>query len=415
MFHASSIMLGTGVFVGLGIVANVAGSATGWAITLAALLALLNSLAEVQVAASAEAEPWTWLQFTRSWTLFLAKLTSAATASLGVAGYLLNGLGYTDPIWLIPTALVVVVLITVAVLQQRILLRWPRFTVIVATLALLVLIGAGATRIQVSGPEFFAPGVLIDWPALLQATALMTVVYAGYEPLALQRAGIQPTFSAIRLAILFLWLLCLGIGLVGFGTIGPTALGTAVEAFAAPLLPVMQYLAVPLGTQLISLGAIAAMLKMLVTLLPQLADQLLKISQFGQLSPAGLVDSGADSGVVATPSAERNFVLSASWAVKLVGIGLGCIVLVGNVRAIWSFSAVAFLMHYAVVHGMALTRWPLRLSIGWLSVGWLNWLGLALCLLLAFQVEWEFWLVNLGLMALGLIWQGVNRWSDEEE
>lgn len=397
------MMLGTGVFVGLGIVANGADATVWWAITLAALLALLNSFAEVQVATPKLADrpaPPVWLQFTCDWTLFLAKLTSAATASLGAAGYLLYGLGYSDPIWQIPTGLVVVALMTLAVSQQRTRLRWPRFTVILATLALLVLIGAGAAKLHLFGPETIIPVKLTPWPPLLQATALMTLVYAGYEPLVLQDSAAEArrTFSAIRLTILLLWGLCLGITLIGLNTIGATALGTAVDAFAAPLMPVMQYLALPLGTALMSLGAIVAMLKMLVILLPQLADQLLRLSQFDQ---PGLTE-------FVTPN--RNFTLSAGWAVKLVGIGLACIVLVGNVRAIWSFSTAALLMHYAMIHRVAIDRFA---APG--SVPWLNGLGLGLCVLLAFQVDWEFWLVILGLMALGLVWQGVNRWADEEE
>lgn len=411
MFEASSMTLGPGVFVGLGLVAAIAEAAVWWAIVLAALLALLNSLTEVQVATQ---EPdkllrqTVWLQFTCDWTLFLAQLTAAAIASLGIAGYLLNRLGYADPIWLIPTALGVVVLVAFAVLQQRTLLRWPRWPVMIATLALLTLIGAGFARLQIPGAENLIPLQFTHWPSVLQATALMVPVYARYEPLAIQCSSTEAkqTFSGMSLTIGLLALLCLGITLVGLNTIGAIALGTAVEAFAAPLIPVMQYLALPLGTGLLSLGAIVALLKMLITLLPQLADRLLKLNQLEQF---GQSRSELSAATPAEPP-ERDFVLSASWAVKLVGIGLGCIVLIGNVGAIWSFSTAVFLMHYAVVHGLALARSPQQVYSRWL-----NGLGLGWCLLLAFQVEWEFWLVSLGLIALGLIWQGVARWSDEEE
>jgi basic amino acid/polyamine antiporter, APA family len=96
----------------------------------------------------------------------------------------------------------------------------------------------------------------------------------------------------------------------------------------------------------------------------------------------------------------------------LVGVILmiGCMLLVGEVRTIWSFSAFAFLMHTALTFWVALQQTQSRLY-----PRWLDGIGLAACLGLAFSVEWNVWLVSLSLIALGLIWRGVMHWSNEEE
>ena len=91
-------MVGTGVFVSLGLAAGVAGTSVLLALLLAAALALGNGLSSAQLAAAHPGSGGTyeygyrWLRpsvgFTAGWMFMWAKSASAATAALGLVGYL---------------------------------------------------------------------------------------------------------------------------------------------------------------------------------------------------------------------------------------------------------------------------------------------------------------------------------------
>ena len=89
-------MVGTGVFVSIGIAAGVAGPSLMAATVLAALVAAANGLSSAQLAAAHPVSGGTyeygylWLTpsfgFAAGWLFLLAKSASAATAALGFGG-----------------------------------------------------------------------------------------------------------------------------------------------------------------------------------------------------------------------------------------------------------------------------------------------------------------------------------------
>lgn len=404
-----SLIWGTGAFIGIAIAADVAASGVLWALTLAALIALGNAWNEVQQgitpvdSAYPPAYHPAWLQFAADSTLFLAKLTSAATAALGLAGYFLNGLHQTDPMWIAPTALIAIIGLTLVTLRRPPNPKFP-LPLIVAAVALLGLILAGLpVAIRLSNSEVVAPTTDTSSPleiaSLLQATALMAAAYTGYEGWmprqALQAA--KQTLAAISIAVSLTWLLYLGVAFVGISAVGASVFGSAVIAHAAPLITVMQTLALPGGVYLIAIAGVVALTCMLLRLLPQLTNQLIKLNQ--ALNRPGF----APNDEVATNLAP---VLSLKW----ISVALSCILLVGDVKILWSFSAFAFLIHAALMHWIAL-RYPLQPN---LYPSWLSWIGFATCLFLAFWVDWSVWLVGLGGVALALVWRGMMHWSQQE-
>ena len=96
-------MVGTGVFVSIGIGAGITGPSVVLAIALAAVVATCNALSSAQLAASTPVSGGTyeygythlnpWFGFTAGWMFLCAKIASAATAALGFSGYLLQALG----------------------------------------------------------------------------------------------------------------------------------------------------------------------------------------------------------------------------------------------------------------------------------------------------------------------------------
>jgi len=84
-------IIGTGVFVSIGIAAGIAGPAVILAVAIAALVATCNGLNSAQLAANHAVSGGTyeygykltpWLGFTAGWMFLVAKTASAATAAL---------------------------------------------------------------------------------------------------------------------------------------------------------------------------------------------------------------------------------------------------------------------------------------------------------------------------------------------
>lgn len=130
VFGATLMGLGsivsTGVFVSIGMAAEIAGSGVIFAVAIAALVAVCNGLNSAQLAANHPVSGGTyeygykylnpWLGFTAGWMFLLAKTASAATAALGFAGYFLNAINLADRTALILTALVALATLTLIVL-----------------------------------------------------------------------------------------------------------------------------------------------------------------------------------------------------------------------------------------------------------------------------------------------------------
>ncbi len=93
------------------------------------------------------------------------------------------------------------------------------------------------------------------------------------------------------------------------------------------------------------------------------------------------------------------------WSVIVVGVAIALLVLVGNVKTTWSFSAFSVLIYYAITNLGALKL----SSQERLYPRWIAFLGLLSCLFLAFWVESSIWQVGLGLIVAGLIWHKVRQ------
>jgi APA family basic amino acid/polyamine antiporter len=92
-------------------------------------------------------------------------------------------------------------------------------------------------------------------------------------------------------------------------------------------------------------------------------------------------------------------------AVIAVGVAIAALALIGNVEVTWSFSAFTVLIYYAITN-LAALRLPTAKR---LYSPFIAWAGLIACLLLAFFVEREIWLVGLGLSAAALVWHAFRQ------
>lgn len=394
-------IIGTGVFVSIGVAAGVAGPVVIVATAIAALLATANALNSAQLAASHPVSGGTyeygyrylspWLGFSAGWMFLCAKLASAATAALGFAGYVAN-LAALDQSLIVPIAVAIVVAVTLLVLSG--LRRSSQVNVAIVgitLLSLLVFCIAGLPSASRNGAEnlrMFTGDDGMTAGTLLHATALMFVAYTGYGRIAtLGEEVIDPRRTiprAIVLTLIISAMLYLAVAFVAIASVGSERLAAATSEKAAPLAIVSQSFGTPGIASFIAVGAVTAMLGVLLNLLLGMSRVVLAMSRRNDL-PAFLSHINAPTG---TPGP----------AVLIVGLVVVGLAATGSVKTTWSFSAFTVLVYYAITNLAALFLPATdRLYPKWLAAA-----GLAICLLLAFFVEPPVWMAGLAVLAIGL-------------
>jgi basic amino acid/polyamine antiporter, APA family len=401
-------IVGTGVFISIGIAAGVTGPAVILAIAIAALVATCNAFSSAQLAASHPVSGGTyeygykwlhpWLGFTAGWMFVCAKSASAATAALGFAGYALHAFGVDTGGLLVPLAAGASAILTLVVLSGIRRSNWANIAIVSVTLlSLVIFVIAGLLPALTSGaknlsPFFAAPagtgnGGLV---ALLHASALMFVAYTGYARIATMSEEVREPRHTIPRAIVVTLIvsavLYIAVAAVAIAAVGGERLSAATHSQAAPLEVVARQFGWPGVHWLVALGAVAAMLGVLLNLILGLSRVLLAMGRRRDM-PAALAKLDAGGG---TP-------YIAVIAVGMIIVGL---VLIGNVETTWSFSAFTVLIYYAITN-LAALRLPKKDRL--FAPGY-AWCGLIACLLLAFFVKPTIWLIGLALIALGLAW-----------
>jgi len=400
-------ILGTGVFVSLGMAAGVAGPAVIASIGVAAAVALCNGLSSAQLAARHPVSGGTyeygyrWLHprlgFTAGWMFLCAKSASAATAALGFSGYLLTILGYGQTAYRMPLAVAAVALLTV--LAWRGLRRSSHVNAVIVSvtiLSLLVFVIAGVPGLLRSG---FTPWVPLFSPpraemsplgGFLEACALMFVAFTGYGRIATMAEEVRHPVRTIPVTILVTLTLAMAlymaVGIVSITAVGAARFAVASTEAAAPLEVVAREMGHPVVAFLVAGGAITAMLGVLLNLILGLSRAVLAMARRGDL-PALFASIDASTGV---PSA----------ATGLVGLLIAGLICLGDVKTTWSFSAFSVLIYYAITNWAALRLSPQERFLPRPFA----WLGLGACLILAFWVEFQVWTFGLLLIAIGLIW-----------
>lgn len=392
-------ILGTGIFVSIGVAAGVAGPAVVLAVALAAVVATCNGLSSAQLAASHPVSGGTYeygyrylnapLGFTAGWLFVCAKAASAATAALGFAGYALVLVDAGDRTLQIGLAVALVVALTAITAGGMTRSARANAVIVGATL-----VGLG-TFVAAGIPTAVARGTAVEVGSardLLHATALMFVAYTGYGRIATLgeevRAPERTIPRAIILTLLASLVLYVAVVLVAVAAVGADALAAA----AAPLELAATAFTHPEVRYVVAVAAITAMAGVLLNLVLGVSRVVLAMGRRGDLPPA-----------VARVTAGSPRV-----AVVVTGVAIAGLALIGSVKTTWSFSAFTVLVYYAITNLAALRlpraqrRFPRVIAV----------LGLVSCLGLAFWVEPAVWLAGLGVIAAGLAWHLVvaPRW-----
>ncbi|MDA0838498.1 MAG: APC family permease [Planctomycetota bacterium] len=398
-------IVGTGVFVSIGIAAGIAGPAVILAIGLAAFVAMCNAFSSAQLAASHPVSGGTYeygyeflhpiMGFTAGWMFLCAKSASAATAALGFAGYFLHTFGLKESL-LAPLAAGITVVLTLAVVSGIRRSNVANTVIVSVTLvALSVFVFAGAETIGKAGTSHLSPFFvqsegMSQLRSLLYATAMMFVAYTGYGRIATLGEEVrEPRRTiprAIVLTLVISAVLYLAVGAVAIGVVGSKALAEATQSKAATLEVVAKQFARPGVRWIVAVGGMTAMLGVLLNLILGLSRVLLAMGRRRDMP-----------GLVARLNKMQTTPTNAVLCVGCIITGLACI---GSVQTTWSFSAFTVLVYYAITNLCAL-RQPREELI---FPRFFAWCGLAACLFLAFWVDWWIWLAGLGLIAAGLAW-----------
>lgn len=376
-------MVGTGLFVGIGLGASVAGQGVLLALLTAGVIALCNGLSSAQLAADHPVSGGTYeygyrylnptLGFTAGVTFLLAKSASAATAALGVAAYLGSALDLPDGMTR-AIAFSSVVLFTLLVLTG--LRRSNRMNGLLVAITLLVL-GAFAlppiVALDLSGLDLREIFSLESPAAILHATALLFVAYTGYGRVAtLGEEVVSPERTiprAVVVTVAATLLLYLLVAVAALGGIGATGFGEAAISGEGPLEVVLEGTGREGLIPVLTIGAITAMAGVLLNLILGLSRVLLAMARRGD-APSILARLD-DRGESPRP------------AVLAVGGLIALLTLFGNMMTTWSLSAFTVLIYYGITNLAALRldpgarRFPRSISL----------LGLLGCLGLAWWVE----------------------------
>jgi APA family basic amino acid/polyamine antiporter len=188
--------------------------------------------------------------------------------------------------------------------------------------------------------------------------------------------------------VMFLYIV---VAIVGIGVVGSDGLLAATEQQAAPLAVVARRFMVPFSGDVLVVGALTAMLGVLLNLLLGLSRVALAMARrrdvfaiFARVDKSGTTPFLA---VVAT------------------GALVAALVTIDNVRTTWSFSAFSVLIYYALTN---LAAWRMAAHER-LYPRWIAGLGFVCCLFLAFWVEREIWLIGSAIVLLGLAWHATAR------
>ncbi|WP_461507148.1 APC family permease [Rhodopirellula baltica] len=406
-------IVGTGVFVSIGIAAGITGPSVVLAILVAGLVATFNGLSSAQLAAAHPVSGGTYeygyrlltpsMGFTAGWMFLCAKSASAATAALGFAGYALQLFQFDHDDWIVPLAVGAVVATTLLLLGGIRRSNWTNIAIVSTTLiALASFVIAGLPVAWREGSSNMTPVFASDVPAIatrqfLEACALMFVAYTGYGRIATLGEEVHnPRRTIPRAIIVTLLVSSLLYAIVGGIAVAAAGIDvwSSTSQQTAPLQLVANHLNSPLVAKLVAIGAVTAMLGVLLNLILGLSRVVFAMGRRGDL-PRGLA---AVSSQNSTPSG----------AVIAVGIGVGTLALIGDVKTTWSFSAFTVLVYYALTN-LAATRLTANERLFSPVVPWL---GLASCLGLAFWVQPKIWIIGLSLVAVGLVFQQCMKRSD---
>ena len=377
-------MVGTGAFIAIGLAAGIVDDLVWIAVLIGGGLAMLNGLSSARLAARHPVSGGTYEYGYRElhpsigvgagWLFLTAKSASAATASMGIAGYLAESLGATSPpTWALGLPILAMAAIAAVGLRCSLLVTTVMVSLAIAALLGFIVWGLGTPAIQ-AVPE--SPRLTPTSIDLLHAGALIFVAFTGYGRIATLGEEIRDPTRSIPIAVVITVLVSAGlyllIGIAATNVVGGAAFGDLARAADGPLIAIAdagggEWLVIPLA-----IGACAAMGGVLLNLILGLSRVVLAMGRRHDLPPS-LARVGDGGPVI---------------AIVVVAATVLIVATTGSILTAWSGSAAAVLAYYAITN-LAAARMSFR--DGQRSAATASGLGAVACIVVACSLPAAAW------------------------
>lgn len=389
-------IVGAGIFVVTGVAAGIAGPAFLVGLALAAVAATCNALSSAELAAEYPQSGGTyeygyrvlspWAGFVAGWMFLVSKIAAAGTVALGLAGYLALVLPGVSPRAIAVGAIVVFTALNYFGVRRSSRANLLIVAVSLASLVLLVLVGLPSVRL-----ENLSPFVPFGWGAVFESAALLFFAYTGYARIATLGEEVRDPRRTIPRATLITIggavLLYAGVAIVAVGLVGSAALAETT----APLQVAARSLPYPWIPVAISVGAVTAMLGVILSQILGLSRMVFAMARRGDL-PRFLAAVDPRHQVPGR-------------AVLVIGGAAAIVAATGTLRGVASAAAFAILIYYAIANVAAL-RMPVAAK---LYPDLVPWVGLVSCSVLAFSLDVRVVLTGVLCLAVGAAARVVQR------
>ncbi|MFB7865104.1 APC family permease [Streptomyces sp. NPDC056069] len=381
-------MVGAGIFAALGPAAEAAGAGLLPALGVAAVVAYCNAMASARLAARYPASGGTYVYgrerlgsfwgHLAGWAFVVGKTASCAAMALTVGAYVWPAHAHAVAV----AAVVVLTAVNYGGVQKSALLTRVIVAVVLAVLAAVVVVTAGAGQVD-------RLGLAGDVPAggVLQAAGLLFFAFAGYARIATLGEEVRDPERTIPRAVP----LALGIALVVYAAVAVCVLGVlgpaGLAASPAPLADAARAADANWLVPVVTVGAAVAALGSLLSLILGVSRTTLAMARDGYL-PAPLA--------VVHPRFRVPH-----RAELAVGAVVAVVAATADVRGAIGFSSFGVLVYYAIANASA---WTLGRRERPLAL-----LGLVGCAALAFSLPPAAVVAGTGVLAVGVVAYAVSR------
>jgi APA family basic amino acid/polyamine antiporter len=377
-------MLGTGVYVTIGLAASIAGPGFPASVLIAALAAALGAMSVVTLSTRYPVSGGVYVfsrtlihpevGFATGWTFLCAKLASASTAAMGITSYVVSLLELSPRVSWVVGPLVVISLTGVAYAGLRFSTRFVMATLLISAVGLTMFVSLGMKSIGAAGLVAAANPTGAKMLPTLHAAGLMSLAFSGYGRLATLGEEIRdPERNIPRstvISVVIFTLLYAAVAFVALGAVPAATLGTLASSDNAVLLAVARTFSNSRELQVaLTMGALASLVAIVINIVLALSRTVLAMSRNGDLPAAlGYMDK-------ADPKPRR--------AAMFVGVVLLISVLSFTARTTWSIGSIGLLCFTATTHLSALLlppdkqRYPRIFAV----------LGLISCAALLFAID----------------------------
>jgi basic amino acid/polyamine antiporter, APA family len=381
-------IVGAGIFVVTGIAAEAAGPALLLALVLAGIAATANALSSAQLAAAYPQSGGTyeygyrtwhpWAGYTAGWMFLSSKTAAAGTVAIGMGAYL-------D--LLVPgvpgRALSVGAVVVFTALNWFGIRRTSTVNLLIVGVSVSVLLAFTAAGFMAMDVANFRPFAPAGVPGVMEGAALIFFAYTGYARIATLGEEVREPARTIPRAIIitvaFATTLYLLVAAAAIGAAGVAGL----SGTGAPLAEAMRVAGRPALVPVVALGAMAAMLGVLLSQLLGLSRMAFAMARRGDL-PRGLAHVSDRTG-------------APSYAVLAVGAAAVAVAALGELRPITAAAAFAILVYYGIANISAL-RMPADKK---LFPDVVPMVGLLACGALAFSLDARTLIAGAVLLAAG--------------